>query len=99
MRFTTLIGAIAQLGERLPCTQEVSGSIPLSSTINEPALIQLQNAFTECIAKLLLFNNPEQAENLKRRVVFILRNKNEIYDAFESLKCLQSAALQNACGL
>ena len=25
-------GAIAQLGERLPCTQEVSGSIPLSST-------------------------------------------------------------------
>ena len=28
-----LYGAIAQLGERLPCTQEVSGSIPLSSTI------------------------------------------------------------------
>ena len=26
-------GAIAQLGERLLCTQEVSGSIPLSSTI------------------------------------------------------------------
>ena len=25
-------GALAQLGERLPCTQEVSGSIPLSST-------------------------------------------------------------------
>ncbi len=27
------LGAIAQLGERLLCTQEVSGSIPLSSTI------------------------------------------------------------------
>ena len=27
-------GAIAQLGERLPCTQEVSGSIPLGSTIS-----------------------------------------------------------------
>jgi hypothetical protein len=27
------IGAIAQLGERLPCTQEVCGSIPHSSTI------------------------------------------------------------------
>ena len=27
-----LNGAIAQLGERLPCTQEVSGSIPLGST-------------------------------------------------------------------
>ena len=26
-------GAIAQLGERLLCTQEVSGSIPLSSTM------------------------------------------------------------------
>ena len=25
-------GAIAQLGERLPCTQEVCGSIPHSST-------------------------------------------------------------------
>ena len=30
MRF--LKGAIAQLGEHLPCTQEVSGSIPLGST-------------------------------------------------------------------
>ena len=27
------IGALAQLGERLPCTQEVSGSTPLGSTI------------------------------------------------------------------
>ena len=27
-------GAIAQLGERLPCTQEVNGSIPFGSTIN-----------------------------------------------------------------
>jgi hypothetical protein len=29
---THIYGAIAQLGERLPCKQEVSGSIPLSST-------------------------------------------------------------------
>ena len=28
-------GALAQLGERLPCTQEVSGSIPLGSTKTE----------------------------------------------------------------
>ena len=28
------IGALAQLGERLLCTQEVSGSIPLGSTIH-----------------------------------------------------------------
>jgi hypothetical protein len=26
------LGAIAQMGERLPCTQEVRGSIPRSST-------------------------------------------------------------------
>ena len=31
--FHAFFGAIAQLGERLPCTQEVSGSIPLGSTI------------------------------------------------------------------
>jgi len=30
---TSYHGAIAQLGERLPCTQEVCGSIPHSSTI------------------------------------------------------------------
>ena len=28
-----MYGALAQLGERLLCTQEVSGSIPLGSTI------------------------------------------------------------------
>jgi len=27
-----MYGAIAQMGERLPCKQEVSGSIPLGST-------------------------------------------------------------------
>ena len=27
-------GGVAQLGERLPCTQEVIGSIPFTSTIN-----------------------------------------------------------------
>ena len=32
------LGAVAQLGERLPCTQEVSGSIPLSSTTPPPVV-------------------------------------------------------------
>ena len=42
-------GAIAQLGERLPCTQEVSGSIPLSSTTY---CLDLENASDiEVIAK------------------------------------------------
>ena len=31
-------GAIAQLGERLPCTQEVGGSIPPGSTTFSPLL-------------------------------------------------------------
>ncbi|VXB96303.1 hypothetical protein BACI349Y_50402 [Bacillus sp. 349Y] len=34
---TTFFGALAQLGERLLCTQEVSGSIPLGST-NDPLI-------------------------------------------------------------
>ena len=29
-----IYGGLAQLGERLPCKQEVSGSIPLISTMN-----------------------------------------------------------------
>ena len=31
-----IIGDIAQLGERLPCKQEVAGSIPTISTIAYP---------------------------------------------------------------
>ena len=31
-RLLNIYGALAQLGERLLCTQEVSGSIPLGST-------------------------------------------------------------------
>jgi hypothetical protein len=35
---TTRTGAVAQLGERLICIQEVAGSIPTSSTILRAAL-------------------------------------------------------------
>ena len=42
-------GGIAQLGERLPCKQEVSGSIPLISTI---AFCCIQ-VFDNCIEKIL----------------------------------------------
>ena len=35
-----LIGAIAQLGERLPCTQEAVGSIPSGSTIILQSVIE-----------------------------------------------------------
>ena len=40
-----IIGDIAQLGERLPCKQEVSGSIPLISTRIE---IGLKHSKVEC---------------------------------------------------
>ena len=33
-------GGLAQLGERLPCKQEVSGSIPLISTIKNGLIAQ-----------------------------------------------------------
>ena len=29
----SVLGAVAHLGERIPCTDEVAGSIPVSSTI------------------------------------------------------------------
>ncbi len=39
------LGGIAQLGERLPCTQEVSGSSPLTSTQEKEAPGQLSRRF------------------------------------------------------
>ena len=36
-----LQGAVAQLGERLVCNQEATGSIPVSST-NKPSAINFQ---------------------------------------------------------
>ena len=57
-------GAIAQLGERLPCTQEVCGSIPHSSTI---LLLlktrKLQSVPEKVRCEVLLFKNLDQAEN------------------------------------
>ena len=36
MKMGKRFGGLAQLGERLPCKQEVSGSIPLISTKTGP---------------------------------------------------------------
>ena len=41
---TNLHGALAQLGERLPCTQEVSGSIPLGSIFHFGGVAQMARA-------------------------------------------------------
>ena len=49
-------GGLAQLGERLPCKQEVSGSIPLISTNSEKELIEVSQTgdFNEFLLKLRL---------------------------------------------
>ena len=66
--FVKDIGAIAQLGERLPCTQEVSGSIPLSSTIFFARFVGKKSELSICTAGTdfrffmigMLFNNLEK---------------------------------------
>ena len=56
-------GAIAQLGERLLCTQEVCGSIPHSSTIFTENTRKLQSEPEKVHCEILLFKNLDQAEN------------------------------------
>jgi hypothetical protein len=66
---TGLPGAIAQLGERLLCKQEVTGSIPVGSTRH------VQSASLSAIAHRcilferffvrLLFNNPEEVKRIR----------------------------------
>ena len=56
---TTRRGAIAQLGERLLCKQEVIGSIPIGSTNFERLTTCKQEFCTRVLATRLLFNNPE----------------------------------------
>ena len=56
-------GVIAQLGERLLCTQEVCGSIPHSSTIFTANTRKLQSEPEKVHCEVLLFKNLDQAEN------------------------------------
>ena len=65
-----LTGAIAQLGERLLCKQEVTGSIPVGST--SPVLRVRRNAIPsgsgirfELRFVRLLFNNPEEVKRIR----------------------------------
>ena len=39
-QYTKVNGGIAQLGERLPCKQEVNGSIPFISTIQYDKILK-----------------------------------------------------------
>ena len=66
--FNTLIGALAQLGERLPCTQEVSGSIPLGSIAKQFA--KLKMLFFE---NWIVFNNCNKVRNQVKTAFYFLR--------------------------
>ena len=44
--YASLSGAIAQLGERIPCTDEVVGSIPTGSTIYYNSSCILKNSIS-----------------------------------------------------
>ena len=68
LRFQT--GALAQLGERLLCKQEVTGSIPVSSTIRRDWQVGVVRAGWRAVSSCqcpfgvlgLFFNNMEEVD-------------------------------------
>ena len=61
-----LFGAIAQLGERLPCTQEVGGSIPPGSTKFERTLLRTIKLLIKDLVSLV---STELKKNFLRSVM------------------------------
>ena len=60
MSEATRHGAIAQLGERLLCKQEVIGSIPIGSTnFESPDNLATKSFIARALAARVLFNNPK----------------------------------------
>ena len=57
----TDVGAIAQLGERLLCKQEVTGSIPVGSTSSSADTCQAKSLSYAAYETVSLFNNPEDS--------------------------------------
>ena len=57
----TTFGAIAQLGERLLCKQEVTGSIPVGSTSSSADTCQAKSLSYAAYETVSLFNNPEDS--------------------------------------
>ena len=58
-------GAVAQLGERLPCTEEVAGSTPVSSTKVEEYKVKITKQFDELeemMNKQMHLTHPEEVE-------------------------------------
>ena len=64
---TGLPGAIAQLGERLLCKQEVTGSIPVGSTkVPAECSAERHRSAVHFVVRLL-FNNPEEVKRIRFR--------------------------------
>ena len=85
-------GAIAQLGERLLCKQEVTGSIPVGSTSTFTGIstTRLQGRVAVYVLFRLLFNNSEEA----RRVRFVLLSRTHLGMRLHYLHLRQVAAMQ-----
>ena len=81
----TNAGAIAQLGERLLCKQEVTGSIPVGSTslCLLPASLNQKGKSLSCAAHetVPLFNNPEDSfdrRNFQARLFIFLKSLENV---------------------
>ena len=70
-------GELAQLGEHLPCTQGVAGSIPVFSTINIPFLYG-----TECYDSTL----KTEYETRKRKEIEGVRGRRTLTASYIKVK-------------
>jgi hypothetical protein len=72
------VGAVAQLGERLLCKQEVIGSIPFSSTSKERSILEIA-AFSELAGKLqglpLIFDQTAAVRSLFNKTEEVKRTR------------------------
>src|SRR5699024_9619829 len=89
--FPTMYGALAQLGELLPCTQEVSGSIPLGSTIYL-IINMICSLKTEQNNQLCQETGNRFKEEAKRHIVF----RNDMQTFMESLILAQDERWRRA---
>ena len=74
------LGALAQLGERLPCTQEVSGSIPLGS-ISMYLVEKLYGGVAQLARASGSYPGGRGFESLRRYITILLLMKLEKCDA------------------
>ena len=77
-------GAIAQLGERLLCKQEVVGSIPSGSTIFSSCFLTF-HGYRPCLARRRVFVACHSYSDMKARAWVTGRGRNSCQDAHEHI--------------